>query len=124
MDRHMTQALDRYITGNWGEDQFPGDEHDPRHTRLAMSARHLTGAEMERLLHRYDLPETAATILTQHEAEESWWMFETYSEQLSERGHATRHYSRQEAYHRAHPLYGPVAPPAPVREWDDDEVPF
>jgi len=26
MDRHMSAALDRYITGNWGEDQFRGED--------------------------------------------------------------------------------------------------
>lgn len=26
MDRHMSESLDRYVTGNYGEDQFKGDE--------------------------------------------------------------------------------------------------
>ena len=92
--------------------------------RLVCTTHHLTGAEMERLLLRYDLPETARTILVAHEVEQGWWLFESYCERLSERGSATRHYSRQEAYHRANPLYGPSAPPSARLGWGDDEIPF
>jgi hypothetical protein len=99
-------------------------ENDEQEIRLVRTARHLTGAEVERLLARYDLPETAGRILEQYEMEQGWWLFESYCERLAEGKSATRHYSRQEQYQRAHPVYGPVTMPEPVRHWDDDDIPF
>jgi hypothetical protein len=102
---HLSENPDRY--------------HDAVH-----SARHLTGRELDRLLSRYDLNPAIARLLAHHEAQEAWWCMETYSEQLSERGRATRHWTRLERHHRAHPVHGPYCLPPTLHAWDDDDIPF
>jgi hypothetical protein len=93
--------------------------------RLVHTARHLTGAELDRLLHRYDLPETARRILDRYEAENGWGLFEMWCEQMAERGCGKRYYTRLEQHYRAHPVYGPQMPPPPNwRDGGDDDIPF
>jgi hypothetical protein len=99
------------------------EENEHRYNLAVHSARHLTGREMDRLLSRYDLSPAIARLLAHHEAQEAWWCMETYSEQLSERGRATRHWTRLERHHRAHPVHGPYNLPT-RHAWDDDDIPF
>ncbi|HXA24411.1 MAG TPA: hypothetical protein VNW90_19160 [Acetobacteraceae bacterium] len=120
----MTEFVDHDDNEDEDEDDDMTMTYEQEH-RLVHTARHLTGAEMERLLARYDLPETAGRILGQYEMENAWGLFEMWCEQIHERGHAKRHYTRLEEYQRAHPVHGPVNAPPPVMvHWDDDDVPF
>jgi hypothetical protein len=98
-------------------------ENPARYNHAVRSARHLTGREMDRLLSRYDLSPALGRMLEHHEAEEAWWCLEAYGEQLAERGSATRHWTRLEAYRREHPVHGPDLPM--LHAWDDDDdIPF
>jgi hypothetical protein len=43
---------------------------------------------------------------------------------MSERGRATRHWTRLERHYRENPVQGPVALPPTLRAWDYDDIPF
>ena len=90
------------------------------------TARHLTGAELDRLLSRYDLSAEIRRYLARHEDEEAWYLFEVYCEQMADYGRATRRRARLEAHHIDHPLYGPWQSRQPgVYDPDDvNDIPF
>jgi hypothetical protein len=91
--------------------------------KLTRTTRHLTAAELDRILHSYKLSATSRRAIESYLAAESQAADEAYGEQLAERGRATRYQTRMDAYYAANPLYGPqAAPAAPVD--DDDDLPF
>src|SRR5215831_4733639 len=80
-------------------------------TAILRSVRSLTGAEVDRLLHRYDLAPAVRDLIAQDEMDAAWAADEAYSEQMAEYGRAIRYYTRLEAHARRHPLQG--CQPAP-----------
>ena len=98
-------------------------------THLIRTTAHLTGAELHRLLHRYDLTPAVAEAIWLDAWEEADCLAEILAEQRAEgRGHWRRHgryQTRLEAFWAAHPLHTcATAAQAGYGFENDDKLPF